>query len=177
MFHIKPLNLITSKSYNICKPISSNSFNDIYKTPLYDCEMKEEIGRRIKELLDIKNGGNQSALAKHVGVSPQAVQQWVAGETSPKGKNLEKAAEFLNATKSYISYGDQETGNGGHFEDKTEELSQLLNMDIRTFSSEKINMLRQAAQVPEERVGDTKSILNVFTSKQSNKPEKGKETK
>ncbi len=128
--------------------------------------MKEEIGKRIKELLDIKNGGNQSALADYIGVSPQAVQQWIAGNTSPKGKNLKKAAEFLNASQAYISYGDKESSyDTKEPDDREREISKLLGVDIRSFSADKINMLRQAAQVPEDYVEDSKGILNVFVTK------------
>lgn len=67
--------------------------------------MTPDIGRRISELLQEKNGGNQSELARFVGVSPQAVQQWVAGETSPRGNNLRKVAEFLGTTLEYLLTG------------------------------------------------------------------------
>lgn len=67
--------------------------------------MSVETGRRITELLDAKNGGNQSELARAVGVSPQAVQQWVSGLTTPRGANVEKAARFLNTTPTFLLYG------------------------------------------------------------------------
>jgi SOS-response transcriptional repressor LexA len=67
--------------------------------------MTSDIGRRISDLLQAKNGGNQSELARFVGVTPQAVQQWIAGETSPRGNNLRKVAEFLGATLEYLLTG------------------------------------------------------------------------
>lgn len=60
---------------------------------------------RIVELLEQKNGGNQSEMARFIGVSPQAVQKWIAGATEPRGANLEKAAEFLGVTPSVLKFG------------------------------------------------------------------------
>ena len=67
--------------------------------------MNDNTGQRLQALLQAKNGGNQSELARYVGVSPQAVQQWISGVTSPRGKNLERAAVFLNTTPGYIQFG------------------------------------------------------------------------
>lgn len=67
--------------------------------------MTKDIGQRISSLLQDKNGGNQSELARYVGVTPQAVQQWVAGETSPRGNNFRKVAEFLETTIEYLLTG------------------------------------------------------------------------
>lgn len=67
--------------------------------------MTTDIGCRISERLQKKNGGNQSEMARFVGVSPQAVQQWVAGETSPRGSNLRKVCEFLGTTLEYLLTG------------------------------------------------------------------------
>ena len=69
--------------------------------------MKDSISKRLERLLQIKNGGNQSQLARFVGVSPQAVQHWIAGETSPRGKNLGRAADFLGVTPSELLFGSQ----------------------------------------------------------------------
>lgn len=67
---------------------------------------KKLIGKRIESLLLKKNGGNQSELARHVGVTPQAVQQWISGETTPRGGRMIKAADFLNSSPSYIQFGE-----------------------------------------------------------------------
>jgi SOS-response transcriptional repressor LexA len=67
--------------------------------------MKEQMGQRIERLLKAKNGGNQSELARFVGVSPQAVQQWIADETSPRGRNLERAADFLLVSPGELRFG------------------------------------------------------------------------
>jgi SOS-response transcriptional repressor LexA len=68
--------------------------------------MTTELAKRIAELLSAKNGGNQSELARYAGVSPQAVQQWLAGETSPRGKNLAKVAGFFEISVKDLTYGD-----------------------------------------------------------------------
>ncbi|MDN4038673.1 S24 family peptidase [Massilia sp. YIM B02443] len=68
---------------------------------------------RIEKLLSDKNGGNQSEMARYIGVSPQAVQKWVAGESEPRGKNLDLAAEFLGVTPAHLKFGialDQPAG-------------------------------------------------------------------
>jgi phage repressor protein C with HTH and peptisase S24 domain len=40
-----------------------------------------------------------------VGVSPQAVQKWLAGESEPRGANLTKAAAFLGVSPSFLKFG------------------------------------------------------------------------
>jgi phage repressor protein C with HTH and peptisase S24 domain len=62
---------------------------------------------RIERLLNDKNGGNQSEMARFIGVSPQAVQKWIAGGSEPRGKNLEMAAEFLGVTPAFLKFGLQ----------------------------------------------------------------------
>jgi SOS-response transcriptional repressor LexA len=64
---------------------------------------------RLTELLQAKNGGNQSEMARHIGVTPQAVQKWMAGVTEPRGKNLDMAAEFLGVTPAYLKFGKQDS--------------------------------------------------------------------
>ncbi|WP_230411640.1 S24 family peptidase [Collimonas humicola] len=64
------------------------------------------MANRIAEALERKNGGNQSEMARFVGVSPQAVQKWVAGESEPRGKNLELAAQFLGMSPATLKFGD-----------------------------------------------------------------------
>lgn len=62
---------------------------------------------RLKKLLQLKNGGNQSEMARHIGVTAQAVQKWMSGETAPRGKNLQKAAEFLGVPEQVLMYGSE----------------------------------------------------------------------
>lgn len=60
---------------------------------------------RIEQLLQKKNKGNQSEMARFIGVTPQAVQKWIAGESEPRGKNLELAAQFLGVTPAMLKFG------------------------------------------------------------------------
>lgn len=111
--------------------------------------MNRDMAKRIADLLQAKNGGNQSELARYVGVSPQAVQQWISGETSPRGKNLTKLAEFLGVTPARIQYG---TENGGSVRPKAEEVvARMLETD--GWEVEALNK-EAAAGLPPEFSGD-----------------------
>jgi phage repressor protein C with HTH and peptisase S24 domain len=74
-------------------------------TDACNLEAMEKMAKRIEQALMAKNRGNQSEMARFVGVSPQAVQKWIAGDTEPKGKNLQKAAEFLGVTEAWLKFG------------------------------------------------------------------------
>lgn len=65
----------------------------------------DTMATRLQALLQAKNGGNQSQFARVLGVTPQAVQKWVAGVTEPRGKNLDAAAKFFGVTPSYLKFG------------------------------------------------------------------------
>lgn len=67
------------------------------------------MANRIESYLAAKNGGNQSEMARFVGVSPQAVQKWIAGLSEPRGKNLELAAEFLGVSPAHLRFGTPDT--------------------------------------------------------------------
>jgi phage repressor protein C with HTH and peptisase S24 domain len=62
------------------------------------------MANRLGQALLTKNGGNQSEMARYIGVKPQAVQKWLAGKSEPKGKNLKKAAEFLGMSEAELRY-------------------------------------------------------------------------
>lgn len=64
------------------------------------------MANRIAQALQRKNGGNQSEMARFIGVSPQAVQKWIAGDSEPKGKNLQKASEFLGVSPAFLRFGE-----------------------------------------------------------------------
>jgi len=66
---------------------------------------------RLHALLQAMNGGNQSQFARLLGVTPQAVQKWMAGTTEPRGKNLEAAARFFGVTPAYLKYGLESSGS------------------------------------------------------------------
>lgn len=108
-----------------------------------------DMAKRISALLQDKNGGNQSELARFVGVSPQAVQQWISGETSPRGKNLSKLAEFLGVTPARLQYG---TDNGGNVRPNAEAVvSRLLESD--GWAVESLDK-KSATSLPPEFSGD-----------------------
>jgi transcriptional regulator with XRE-family HTH domain len=64
------------------------------------------VANRIEALLLAKNGGNQSELARYVGVAPQAVQKWIAGKTEPGRENLKKVARYLGVSESELKFGE-----------------------------------------------------------------------
>lgn len=70
-------------------------------------ETKNDIAKRIRRGR-IAQGYSLSELARRVGVSPQAVQQWEFGKTSPKGENLRKLSSILEFTPQYLQYGSSD---------------------------------------------------------------------
>lgn len=66
-----------------------------------------EIGKRIA-LRREKLGLNQTELAARMGVSPQSVQQWESGRTTPRGRRLELLSSVLDAPKSYFFDGSSD---------------------------------------------------------------------
>jgi phage repressor protein C with HTH and peptisase S24 domain len=65
----------------------------------------EKMKDRLGAALQVRNAGNQSELGRFVGVTPQAVQKWLSGESEPRGKNLTLAAEFLQVSEQWLRYG------------------------------------------------------------------------
>jgi len=64
----------------------------------------ENISVRIARAREAK-GLNQSQLARDLGVSPQAVQNWEAGKANPKGDRLTGLATILGVTVEYLLSG------------------------------------------------------------------------
>lgn len=62
------------------------------------------MGNRIESAM-LKANVNQTELAKVLGVTPQAVQQWVKGGTAPKGKRLMAIASALNTDVNWLVTG------------------------------------------------------------------------
>ncbi len=50
-------------------------------------------------------GLNQSELARAIDVSPQSVQQWESGETTPRRNRIEKLASVLGVTVQELEFG------------------------------------------------------------------------
>ena len=65
-----------------------------------------EIGKRIARAIKLSDFNNTD-IAKIMEVSPQSVQQWTNGKTSPKLVQLPKLAKILNVTVSYIILGEE----------------------------------------------------------------------
>lgn len=60
---------------------------------------------RLRWAINLKET-NQSALARAIGTTAQAIQQWVSGATlSPRRDHLMKACEFLGVRYDYLAYG------------------------------------------------------------------------
>lgn len=63
---------------------------------------------RLKSAMEVRDPPtSQSRLARHLGISAQAVNQWVKkGKTTlPKLDNLAKAADFLQVSLAWLAYG------------------------------------------------------------------------
>ncbi|MDA0695969.1 MAG: helix-turn-helix domain-containing protein [Proteobacteria bacterium] len=67
---------------------------------------KLEMGKRIAKKREAK-GLDQTELAHLLEITPQAVQQWESGQTSPRGKNLEALTNILGCTKAYL-FGEED---------------------------------------------------------------------
>ena len=63
-----------------------------------------ERGRRIRELIE-KTGVRQTWLAERLGVSPEAVGNWISGRTGISPQNRERLAEALGVDGAYIEFG------------------------------------------------------------------------
>ncbi|MBH2781781.1 helix-turn-helix domain-containing protein [Serratia marcescens] len=70
---------------------------------------KEYSSHRVNQLLEANNW-SQTELAKRVGVSPQAVQQWVKGTSAPRGKSLTKLSVVTGLPEHwfFMAPGDNE---------------------------------------------------------------------
>ena len=63
--------------------------------------------RRLRLLFD-EARANQTEVAEYVGVSRQAVSQWMNGKTTPDCYNFKKVAEFFKVPLEYL-YGDTDS--------------------------------------------------------------------
>ncbi len=71
----------------------------------------ETVGERISYLIK-KRGINQSILAKKIGVSSQAVNQWISGSVKKiSGVNIIKLAMELESTPEWILTGKERKGS------------------------------------------------------------------
>jgi transcriptional regulator with XRE-family HTH domain len=64
------------------------------------------LGDRLKQLGAEKKRGWQAALARHCGVKPPSVADWLSGKSkSLEGENLLRAAEFFNVNPEWLANG------------------------------------------------------------------------
>ncbi len=59
------------------------------------------LGRRIKALMDAR-GFDQSQVARRLGIEPQSVQQWIRGQTAPRGYRIQALAALLDVEPSLL---------------------------------------------------------------------------
>jgi phage repressor protein C with HTH and peptisase S24 domain len=83
---------------------TSISLSDNYKVSLYHRAM--DFKKRLQQLLQAKDGGNMSALAAYCGVTPQAVQQWVAQGRTPRAHRLLQIANYFGITEKELLFGE-----------------------------------------------------------------------
>ncbi len=140
----------------------------------------------LKELMR-GNGDNQGTLAKKSGVTQPTIQRFLSGKHGdPSSKTVRKLASSYGLSESQLrgdlpinnlAEGKETKTNVESFDPNTEdkerdvELLKLLKTDFASFSANKLNMLRQATEIPEDEVDDSKKIIYVFTAK-GNKKEK-----
>ncbi|HEL4713690.1 TPA: helix-turn-helix domain-containing protein [Klebsiella pneumoniae] len=72
-------------------------------------EQHENFVRRL-QLIQDQTGWNLSEIARRVTVSPQAVQQWAKGETTPRGERLKRLAAVTGKPEHWFFMPPDEDG-------------------------------------------------------------------
>jgi transcriptional regulator with XRE-family HTH domain len=67
---------------------------------------------RLAALLQQKNGGNRSELARFAGVTPQAAQLWLNGDVMPRSPKLKLIAKFFGISEAELVYGRPDEPSG-----------------------------------------------------------------
>ncbi|KXU38700.1 hypothetical protein AXE65_12385 [Ventosimonas gracilis] len=65
----------------------------------------DTLAKRLARARESK-GLNQSELARALGLSPQAIQNWEGGKSNPRGSRLNDVASVLGITVQYLVTGD-----------------------------------------------------------------------
>ena len=118
----------------------------------------DTIAKRIEFLLHQKNDGNQSEMARFVGVSPQAVQKWIAELSEPRGKNLTLAAEFLGVSPAYLQFGGKK---GALFEEKNGWIDQEHSKSKVTKTKQHHHLIEQVIELMESTDDEGKEAILV----------------
>ncbi len=59
------------------------------------------LGRRLKTLMEARRL-DQSQIARRLGIEPQSVQQWIRGQTAPRGYRIQALAALLDVEPSQL---------------------------------------------------------------------------
>jgi phage repressor protein C with HTH and peptisase S24 domain len=94
--------------------------------------MNEGIGRRIGQAIELR-GSNQSAVAKHFGITQSAVNQWIAKDKAPRVERLEALARLLRINIAWLLTGQ---GKAADDLDVISEPSTGLSIDTPPYKSE-----------------------------------------
>jgi len=96
------------EDYNHLQEATRIYCNADCNNPLYRSRM-DTIAKRIARARELQ-GLNQSELARKLDLSPQAVQNWEAGKSAPKGARIRDVAQILQTTVEYLLFGNDKTG-------------------------------------------------------------------
>lgn len=61
---------------------------------------------RLNDLI-VKRNVTNYRMARDLDISEGAVRSWRKGRTEPKGKNLQRLAEYLGVSAAWLLYGDE----------------------------------------------------------------------
>ena len=103
-------------------------------------------------------GLSQSELARRLGVTPQAVQQWEKeiDPTSPRGKRLKNLSSILGVTQEWILFGKQSLKIAGK--------SAQYNQD-NTLSEDEQLFLEKYRQLTPQAKDQASAMLDVLAQK------------
>lgn len=121
--------------------------------------------KRISQVL-YERGWNKSELARRIGLSAQAVQQWAAGETKPSGKNLTKLAQATGKPEHWFfmeSTENKEIIDSAHSTSDTSNLSEQHQRLIRLFDKMPESEKKQIIHLLEEK--EKEYVIRLFEEK------------
>ena len=109
--------------------IARFSCEDYPLSLLVELQVMSTINDRIRVARERK-GLNQSELATALSVTPQTVQQWEAGKTSPRNKKIDALAKTLEVTSDWLLTGREVLQPSN---DNDEELSRQERLMLELF--------------------------------------------
>ena len=85
---------------------------------------------------------NQSELASHLQLTPQAVQQWCSPNgTMPRSRRIELIAEFLNVSYAWLATGETASKGHGHIAKTKADYNTTSKSGNRDSIKEKLELL------------------------------------